>query len=797
LRFDILTGSLQQAWRRLARRPIVFVLMIASLGIGVGVNVTLYVIGERFFFESWLTAGEPERLLTIKPGLSYPDYLDLASASARVDYTIFQSATLLWAHDTSTHTIGAQVVSDNYFEVLGVRLLAGRTFRAEAGNPDQVVVSYRFWQQQLAASTTAIGQTLTLNGWPMTIVGVLPKTFYSAVAPMLAPAIYVPASPHVNLGLDDRGAAQFDVLARLRPDATVAQARAEFRSLDRRFPTGQTGEPRSMSLAATAGVLNPIRAPGNRGPTLLVRSLVLGVFAIGALVLLIACANVAGVLAARADERRRDLAIRTAFGATRRRLVLDLLAEGVILGVASVTGAAVLWQLGMALLPRLPALATASVVFMPVSMPIVFPAALAVMIAVICAVVPAMLVSQVNPVEGLRPARASGLRTRLRAPRLLIGVQVTVCSLFLIAVIVVMRTTLSLAAIDPGFDDTHAIVVSTRLPSTMGGEAAIDVENTLGGIAGVDSVSYGALPSALTDGRNRLRLDESEGREVRVEAVPVEAGFLRTLGIRIERGRDLARSDASPEASLIPVVVDRRFADQYLEGREPIGMRMTLAGDAESGRAEQRLVVVGLSRSANLAGRTSQPPAVVFVPSRTPARAVTFVVRASGPARAMVPAVIRTMNDRFPGASASVTTMRERFDGTLAPLRIAIVILGVVAAMGIIVAMIGLHGLVSYEASRRTFEIGVRLALGAERRSLIGLVLRDAAGMVAGGFVLGGLLAAAVGRVAPGIAAGVRLISPEDLALTGGLLAVATIIACLSPIRLALRVESAAALRAD
>jgi len=765
--------------------------MITSLGVGVGVNLTLYAVVKRLALSDWLAARHPEQLVTVSPGLSYPDYLDLLSTSTTADYTIFQSSTLLWAQETATRTIGAQVVSTNYFDVLGVRPLVGRTFAADGTNPDQVLVSYRFWQQQFHENAGVVGHTLTLNGWPMTIVGVLPQDFYSAVAPMLAPKIYVPVSAHVNLGLDAREAAQFDAVGRLRPGSSLTRAAAELRVLDGRLRHDYPDVPRAAPLTALPRAGSLLQRAG--GPRGLLLALLTVVATLGTLVLLIVCTNVAGVLAARTDERRRDLSIRAAIGATRRHLIGDLAIEGLLLGVISAAGAAAIWLVATLALPRIPAIASLGAVLMMPSLPVGFTIVLALLVAVICTVAPALLAARIDPARGLRPGPSAGTSGSLRAPRLLVGVQVAICALFVTIALFVTRTTVTLGRVTPNIDLSHSLVVQVRLPSTMGALATLEIERELSRIDGITSVSYGALPAAFSGGRHRVRVGDHG--DVRADALRVQPGFLDTLGLRIERGRGLDRRDLATPA-VTPVLVDRTFANRYLQGREALGVILTLAADTESGSREQRLEVVGVTAGANLAGPAASPTPLVFIPGEPPRQLATLVARTEGPAAAMTAAVIRTLGTRFPGASASITPLEDAFASALAPLRAIVIVFSVLAGLGAMIAMIGLHGLVSYQTSRRQFDLGVRRALGASTGSVIAVVARDAAGMVAGGIIVGLALAALAGRLLPPVAGSLPMTGIDLIAAALALL-LAVALACLRPTQRALRVEAAVVLRAE
>jgi hypothetical protein len=234
----------------------------------------------------------------------------------------------------------------------------------------------------------------------------------------------------------------------------------------------------------------------------------------------------------------------------------------------------------------------------------------------------------------------------------------------------------------------------------------LDLERALRLIGGVSDVTYGSLPVAFNAGRHRVRLDAGSQADIQVEALRVEPGFLNTLGIRLQRGRTLQSRDISPSTPILAVIVDRTFVDRYTPGRDPIGVTMTLAANTESGDGEQRLMIVGISAAVNLAGPTSAPAPLIFIPTEPPQRSATLLVRTRSTANTAVSSIIRVLQADFPGASASVTPLVDRFNAAIGPLRIVSAVLGVLALMGTLVAMIGLHGLVSYETSRARLTSG-------------------------------------------------------------------------------------------
>jgi len=246
---------------------------------------------------------------------------------------------------------------------------------------------------------------------------------------------------------------------------------------------------------------------------------------------------------------------------------------------------------------------------------------------------------------------------------------------------------------------------------------------------------------------------------------------------------------------MVPVVVDRTFVDRYTRGRDPIGMTMTLAANTELGTRDQRLVIVGTSESVNIAGPTGASASLILIPSEAPLRSATLLVRTRGLATTAVSSIIRVLGAQFPGVSASVTPLADQYTAALAPLRIVAAVLAVLALIGTFVAMVGLHGLVSYETSRRRFDIGVHRALGASTRSVISLVLTDAALMITGGVLVGVLLMVAASRALPPLAG--YVLGPIDFVATIGLLTLTTGVACFRSARIACQVEASVALRAE
>jgi len=749
--------DLRLAARTLRKRPLLVASAAASIGIGVGLNIGLYSMVKAVLLDRFLTASEPDRLFWVSEGMSFPDYDDVRQASSPVELTAMQMSTLVWDDNGAAVSSSAHVVSRNFFDMLGVRAAMGRAFSAadpDAHDPYQVVLSNGFWQRHMGADPSAVGRTMTLNDRPYRITGVLPRGFSSMA--LLSPDLYVPVDEHVTTMLSSRDAAQFDILARTPAGMTAERATAVLRTVAGRVEESATrthaGWARSIVLRRPSGM--SVFGAAFPGAGILVVAAV--AFALALLVLLIACTNVAGVLVARADERRHEIAVRFALGASKARIAQQFLAESLLLAALGSALGATAWAL-LAQLARKSALVAGSgIQFTGFAggTPLLYAAALAALVVIACGVFPAFAAQQAAPISALR--RESPIRAMrpMVVQRVLIASQVAVSFVFLSAAIAFLYGFFSLRAADPGFDVDHTLHVDTRTASSTRLATFFELREALQGLPGVESVSGTRLPLAFIPLRQQLRRAGSEAR-VSAGVEPVKPRYFQTMGIPLERGRDIDDGDLQrPQPDGIAAVANESFARLYLDDGAVGRARFLVPADTENGIPEQMLLVVGVAQDS--LGRAGVPALFMADP-----RPRELIVRVAGPAESAVRMIQAAVAERERGAIVTAAPMSDQVTVALLPMRIGAMLLCALGALALLLAMVGLHGAVNYSASRRAFEIGVRVALGAPRHSIVRMVLGDGTAAVATGCAAG-LVASVpvlllIGRVIAGFSVGIEL----------------------------------------
>jgi len=669
------------------------------------------------------------------------------------------------------------------------------------------VISHGFWERSLGSDPAVVGRTITLNRTPYTVLGVAPKGF-TGVLLGGGPSAWIPMSRNVVVLPEwfetRRGLFIFSV-ARLKPGVTVEQARSNLRTifanLEQAFPVENKGR------SATAVPLLQARLnPNGQGANVLVQLSTVLMIVVG-IVLLIACANIANLMLARATKRRREVAIRLALGAKRSRLIRQLLTESLLLSIGGgIAGLALAsWTLSALVASELPlpfpidnnALSLDPRV-------LAFTAGLALVTGILFGLVPALQASKpdVVPVlknELLPAAGQRGLRAYLSMRQLLVVAQVALSLVALIAAGLFLRELRHAQRIDTGFETKGVLVMNFNLlregytpeRGQVFYDQVVDKAAALPGVLGaaiaqVPPLAGGFARSVFPEGA-----DTTTTGRILVQVNTVGPGYFRTIGIPLVRGRDFTRGDTA-EAPKV-VIVNATMAQQFWKGEDPLGKRFKFFGD------QDYTTVVGVAKDSKYNGVAEDPQNFIYQPltqNYTPQ--ATLHVRAAGSAAGLANGVRSAAREIDPSLSLfNVRTLEEQVSNSLQPLEMNVLMLTVFGALALLLASIGLYGVASYSVSQRTREIGVRMALGAQPSQVLGLVLGQGMILVAAGLAVGLVIAYAASGLMRSLVIGVSTHDPLTFAGTAAVLGAIALLASYIPARRATRIDPLIALRTD
>jgi len=516
-------------------------------------------------------------------------------------------------------------------------------------------------------------------------------------------------------------------------------------------------------------------------------------YALVGLALFVTCANVAGLLVSRADERRHEIAVRVALGATRARLTQQFLAESFVISTLGCAAGAAVWMIAVAWLQNGVLLSSPTeITAIPESLPLRYCLLLVCVVTVACGVAPAARANRLSVIAALQSRRTGRLLRRVSLQRVLVAVQMTISFVLLTAAVFLLHNLLRLQIADPGFDITHTLTIDVQLPTSAPTRNALDLRRAIQAAPGVQAVSWG-WPIGPPFAERIRPAGSREAATVTADVHRVGPRFFGTMQIPLTLGRDLNDADVGAVTPK-PVVVNETFARRYLAAVDPIGRQFVRPRDTENGRAEQVLEIVGVARDtlARTVGDAHVP--VVYVPQSSP----SLTVRMAGPAASAI-RMLRQTVERLepPGTVVDVVPMADSVATALMPMRVATMLLGAVGAIGIVLAMTGLFAMVSHAASGRTFEIGVRIGLGASRSAIVRMIVGDGLQIVAAGCLAGAVLPFGLARLLQSVISSQSLVDPLAFVAVILLLLVVGVGASLRPATRAGRADPMVALRSE
>ena len=812
---ETLWQDLRFGARTLGRHPGFAAVAVLTLGLGIGANAAIFSVVNAVLLRP-LPWAEPDRAIMIWSRWTSFDKTWVASGEV-MDYrrratTLEQVAA--WADgqvnitgDGDPERVTGGAVTANTFSTFGVTPLLGRTFTAQEdvpNGPNLVVLGHALWSRRYASDPGIVGRSILLDGKPTEVLGVMPDGFVLPTDFQNPEPTQLWVPQQLDPASTDHGSHGLYAAARLKPGATVAQAAAELHGIANAM-TNEGLYPKQMqfdtvALSLTDEVVGPVR-----------RAMLLLFGAVGFL-LLIACANVANLLLARAEARQREIAVRSALGAGSLRVVRQLLTESLVLSAVSAAlglalaygGVRFLAWWNPANIPRVSGVTLDARV-------LAFTAILAFLTSIVFSLAPALRAMRLDLTDSLKDGSQSsssgGARQRFRNG--LVIVEMALAVVLLTGAGLMLRTLWSLQRVDLGFDASNVLTLrlslpqaSYRTPEEVVGfyQRLLERVRSTPGVRTAGAVR--ALPLASTIGDFGLRIEgyvPPPGTGAKGDWEIATDGYLEALGERLVRGRTIAPSDTTD--GMLVALVNEEMARRYWAGRDPLGGRMKIGGSAE----RPWVTVVGIVADVRHNGITGVVKEKFYVPHTqwhrsigNPIRAMNLVVKTSGDPLSLIAPIKQQIRELDPALPiADVRTMADVVGATLSTPRFTGVLLGVFAGLALALSAIGIYGVLSYVVSRRTREIGIRLAIGASRGQVLRMVLRNGLILSLTGIALGIAAAALTTRLMGTLLHGVTPGDPATFAAVGiGLSGVAAL-ASLIPAWRATRVDPVVALKTE
>jgi len=809
---DVVWKNLVYSVRMLLKRPSLTVVSIVAIGLGIGANTAIFSVVNTVLLQP-LPYEHPEQLLTVaseqrnqaldgRGTFSVPDFLDVQKSATTLEYVaVYQgSGTMITEGGEPERVLGAAVSAD-YFPLLRVKPVLGRVFTRDEDKPGAapvIVLSYGLWQRRFGGDPNILGREINLGG-KATVIGIMPPGFQYPISDD-SQDYWEPIFPAQWLtkeAREERANRFMPVIARLKPGVTLAQAKAELDLLSKQIE--QQSPQSNTNVIFNAVSLHEDITRDYRTPMLVM----LG--AVG-LVLLIACANVANLLLARAAARQKEVAIRMALGASRRRIAGQLLTESVLLSLAGGAVGLLLASWGTDLL----------VAYGPANVPrlhnihldryvLLFTLGIATLTGILFGLAPALHASKPNPGNMLKDTgRGFSVTGRNWTRSALIVSEVALSLMLLVGAGLLINSFWHLLRTDAGFDPHSVLAVDiplSRTTYTKPEQRAAAFQQLIGRMKALPGVRDASVVSnvPLTDQDIELsfqiegRAPYKPGEEATADYTVAGGDYFRTMNIALLRGRVLTDQDTANSPHVM--VVSDAFVKRYFPNEEPIGRRIVFDGPNKTPR---EIVGVVADVKRNGLDVDVQPEMYVSYLQR-PERRLNLVMRTDARDASQLTQAARAEVKAFDPNQIiwRVQTLEQLLGTSVAPRRFNMMLLGIFAGVALVLAAVGLYGVMSYSVSWRTHEIGIRMALGAKRADVLRMVVRQGMMMTLIGVAIGLAGAFALSRVIVGLLYGVSARDPLTFAGVSIVLLIVALLACLIPARRATRVDPIIALRTE
>jgi len=812
---DTLLQDLRYAFRMCVRTPGFTTIAVLALALGIGANTAIFTIVNAVLIER-LPFREPDRIVSLweegahRPGknntLGPANFIRWRERSSSFDAMaamVDVRANLTGRGDPEE--IVAQRVEAPFFPILGVSPLIGRTFTDEENRDPQasvVILGYEFWQRRFAGDAAIVGGTIQLNGRPQTVVGVMPQGFRLFVkefslagkpSDLWAPYVLTPDAR-------DAGGRYMQAIARLKPGVTVARAQTELSAIAAALATEFPA--RNAGWGARVLPLHDQLSGEYRAALLVLSGAV-------AFVLLIACANVANLLLARGAARQREIAIRSALGAARARVVRQLLTESFVLAALGGALGLLVAQWGIALLLALSPVDLNPINTVSLSYPVLlFTATASLLTAIVCGLAPAFEGSRTEVQETLKDgARQVGAGVRHRRMRQAFVVsEIALAVVLLVGAGLMLRSFGSLRRVNPGYNTNNILTLRLQLPNTKYRDDAQRIRffheaiariQDIPGVEAAGAISYlpltglGAGTSFTIEGYPPPQ--PQPGRDYVVDVSVCDDGYFKAMNVPLKSGRFFSEREMAEKSNV--VIVSESLARSYFPQGDALGKRLVIAMTRPNVPTE----IIGIVGDVKFADFTTEPHPTTYWPHPQLAYSgMTFTVRTAEEPLSMAPSVQRALRSLDKDQPvAEVRTMNQWVAKSLAQARFSSTLLAVFANLALALAAIGIYGVMSYAVSQRTSEIGIRLALGATMGGVLTMIVLDGLRLAVFGLALGVLLALGLSRTIAALLYQTTGTDPVTFAAVVGVLGAAALLASYLPARRASRIPPVEALRAQ